>query len=96
MYRVDAFFANGTFDVSDGNPCALRSLYLDGRRAGTLAFPHTSRSGNWEHFIYSTAVEVVMTPGPCRVEVVYDSFSENMNRLVNDMVIKHLRFTRIS
>ena len=96
VYRVDAFFANGTFDVSDGNTCALRSLYLDGRRAGTLAFPHTSRSGNWEHFIYSTAVEVVMTPGPCRVEVVYDSFSENMNRLVNDMVIKHLRFTRIS
>ena len=96
VYRVDAFFANGTFDVSDGNTCALRSLYLDGRRAGTLAFPHTSRSGNWEHFIYSTAVEVAMTPGPCRVEVVYDSFSENMNRLVNDMVIKHLRFTRIS
>lgn len=37
-----------------------------------------------------------MTPGSCRVEVVYDAFSENMNRLVNDMVIKHLRFTRIS
>ena len=96
VYRVDAFFANGTYDVSDGNTCALRSLYLNGRRAGTLAFPHTSRSGNWEYFIYSTAVETVMTPGPCRVEVVYDSFSENMNRLVNDMVIKHLRFTRIS
>ncbi|UQT43560.1 hypothetical protein M5E88_12925 [Akkermansia muciniphila] len=39
VYRVDAFFANGTYDVSDGNTCALRSLYLNGRRAGTLAFP---------------------------------------------------------
>lgn len=96
VYRVDAFFANGTYDASDGNTCALRSLYLDGRRAGTLAFPHTSRSGNWEYFIYSTAAEVVLTPGPHRVEMVYDAFSENMNRLVNDMVIKHLRFTRIS
>ncbi len=96
VYRVDAFFANGTYDVSDGNTCALRSLYLNGRRVGTLAFPHTSRSGSWEYFIYSTAVEVVMKPGSCRVELVYDSFSENMNRLVNDMVIKHLRFVRIS
>lgn len=96
VYRIDAFFANGTYDVSDGNTCALRSLYLNGQRVGTLAFPHTSRSGNWEYFIYSTAVEAVMTSGPCRVEVVYDAFSENMNRLVNDMVIKHLRFTRIS
>ncbi len=32
VYRVDAFFANGTYDVSDGNTCALRSLYLNGRR----------------------------------------------------------------
>lgn len=96
VYRVDAFFANGTYDVSDGNTCALRSLYLNGQRAGTLAFPHTSRAGNWDCFIYSTAVEAVLTPGPCRVELVYDAFSENMNRLVNDMVIKHLRFTRIS
>lgn len=96
VYRVDAFFANGTYDVSDGNTCALRSLYLNGQRAGTLAFPHTSRAGNWEYFIYSTAVEAVLAPGPCRVEVVYDAFSGNMNRLVNDMVIKHLRFIRIS
>lgn len=96
VYRVDAFFANGTYDVSDGNTCALRSLYLNGRRVGTLAFPHTSRSGNWEYFIYSTAVEAVLPSGPCRVEMVYDSFSGNMNRLVNDMVIKHLRFIRIS
>ena len=96
VYRVDAFFANGTYDVSDGNTCAMRSLYLNGRRAGTLAFPHTSRSGNWDYFIYSTAVEVVLKPGPCRVELAYDSFSVNMNRLVNDAVIKHLRFTRIS
>lgn len=96
VYRVDAFFANGTYDVSDGNTCAMRSLYLNGRRAGTLAFPHTSRSGNWEYFIYSTAAEAVLTPGPCRVEMVYDAFSGNMNRVVNDMVIKHLRFVRIS
>lgn len=96
VYRVDAFFANGTYDVSDGNTCALRSLYLDGERVGTLAFPHTSRSGNWDYFIYSTAVEAVLAPGAHRVEVVYDSFSRNMNRVVNDMVIKHLRFTRIS
>lgn len=89
-------FCNGTYDVSDGNTCAMRSLYLNGRRAGTLAFPHTSRSGNWDCFIYSTAVEVVLKPGPCRVELAYDSFSVNMNRLVNDAVIKHLRFTRIS
>lgn len=96
VYRVDAFFANGTYDVTDGNTCALRSLYLNGQRVGSLAFPHTSCVGNWDYFIYSTALDVVMTSGPCRVELVYDAFSENMNRFVNDMAIKHVRFTRIS
>lgn len=96
VYRVDAFFANGTYDVSDGNTCALRSLYVNGARVGTLAFPHTVVRGNWDYFMYSTAQELPLQPGVYRVELLYDGFSENMNRLVNDMVIKHLRLMRIS
>ncbi len=95
VYRVSAFYANGMYDVADGNTCALRSLYMNGERMGTLAFPHTSWTGNWEKFMYSTSLEVVLQPGAHRVELLYDEFSRNMNVKVNDMVIKHLRFTRI-
>ncbi len=95
VYRVSAYYANGMYDVSDGNTCAMRSLYLNGERMGTMAFPHTSWTGNWERFIYSTSVEVVLEPGSYCVELIYDEYCRNMNVKVNDMVIKQLRFTRI-
>lgn len=48
VYRVDAFFANGTFDVSDGNTCALRSLYLTGGARARWLFPirHAPATGS--------------------------------------------------
>ena len=46
VYRVDAFFANGTFDVSDGNPCAA-CTWTGGARARWL-FPirHAPATGS--------------------------------------------------
>lgn len=92
VYRLDAYYANGTYSVADGNTCGLRSLYLNEERVGTLAFPHT---GDWGRYIYSTSVEVKLEPGTYHICLKADKFSENMNKKTNNVVIKHLRFSRI-
>ena len=92
VYRLDAYYANGTYSVTDGNTCGLRSLYLNEERVGTLAFPHT---GDWGRYIYSTSVEVKLEPGTYRICLKVDKFSENMNKKINNLVIKNLRFSRI-
>lgn len=95
MYRIDAWYSNGTYDLANGNTCAIRSIYLNGQRVGAIAFPHCSAHSDWQYFNYSTSLEVPLVAGVYQVEIVKDIYDDNMNYEVNDMMLKHVRFTRI-
>ncbi len=96
IYRIDAYYANATGSVRDGNTCALRSLMLNGIRVGSLAFPHVSEQSQWEDFCYTPGIEVALAAGSYSVELVYQTYDENANYFVNDALIKNIRFTRIN
>lgn len=96
VYRVDAFFSNGSGDYKDGNTCALRSLVLNGKRVGSLVFPHMNTQGDWGNFFYTPGLDVPLAAGIYNVELTYGEEDENINHDVNDCLIKHMRFTRIS
>jgi hypothetical protein len=95
VYRIDAYFSNGTGNFSDGNTCALRSVILNGIRVGSLAFPHMNVQGDWADFAYTPGLDVALVAGTYTVELAYCPEDENTNYEVNDAMIKHLRFTRL-
>lgn len=95
VYRVDAYYANGTGSLRDGNTCALRSLFLNGERAGSIIMPHLGEPGQWDHLGYSSGLEIFMSRGVYKVEMSYQVEDENINYFVNTSLIKNLRFTRI-
>ncbi len=96
VYRVDAFFVNGTGDYKDGNTCALRSLILNGKRVGSLVFPHMNHQGDWSRFSYTPGLDIPLVAGAYTVALEYLDEDVNTNYDVNDCQIKHIRFTRIN
>ncbi|MCM1452383.1 MAG: hypothetical protein NC102_08985, partial [Clostridium sp.] len=46
LYAIDLTYANGNGPVNTENKCAIRTISIDGRRAGVVVMPHRG-VGNW-------------------------------------------------
>ncbi len=94
IYAIDWEYANGNGGVTNRNMCAIRSLYVDGQRAGTVVLPQRGKE-EWENFGWSNPVQLRLTPGNHTVELRYETGDRNMNIETNSAVIRTLRFMRI-
>ena len=46
VYAIDLTYANGNGPVNTENKCAIRTIFIDGQRAGAVVMPHRG-VGNW-------------------------------------------------
>jgi hypothetical protein len=95
VYEVDARYANGSGPVNTDARTALRTLELDGRRAGVLVLPHRGLN-RWSEWGYSTPVRVRLAPGAHTFTLRFTALDENMDGRVNTALLDHLRLTRVS
>jgi hypothetical protein len=94
-YAVDARYANGSGPVSYGDRAAVRTLSVDGRRAGKLLLPQRGM-GRWDLFGYSNALPVRLDVGAHTVGVSLEPEDRNMNGAVNEALLDHVRLTRLA
>lgn len=95
VYRVEARYSNGMESIKDGNTCALRSLMIDGKRCGSLVFPHGGEQGDWEKVCSSPGYNVFLAQGRHHIELEMTKHDENSNYFVNECIVRSLRFVRI-
>ncbi len=94
LYAVSLRYANGNGPVNTDNKCAVRTLLVDGRRAGTMVMPQRG-VGNWNDWGYSNVVEVPLTAGEHTFTITFLPENENMNLGINHALIDELVVRRI-
>jgi hypothetical protein len=88
-FRFHAIYANGAGPVDTGSRCALRSLYVDGRRVGALVLPQRGE-GRWDAWGRSNELLVTLDPGPHRCSIQRDPLDLTMDEAVNEARLKAL------
>jgi len=94
LYSISLRYANGNGPVNTENKCAVRTLFVDGKRAGTIVMPQRG-SGNWNDWGFSNPVFMRLTPGTHQLEIRFLPENENMNLSVNHALMDQLVLRRL-
>lgn len=88
-YALTLRYANGNGPVNTENKCAIRSVSVNGRRAGAVVMPQRGVA-NWNDWGLTNPVLVDLPAGASEVTVTFADTDENMNRLTNHALIDEL------
>lgn len=93
-YSIALRYANGNGSVNTENKCAIRTLLVDGKDAGTVVMPQRG-SGNWNDWGMTNSVEMHLSEGHHVIALQYRPENENMNfhtnhALVDRVVLSYL------
>jgi hypothetical protein len=91
---VDLRYSNGNGPVNTENKCAIRTLLVNGHFSGTFVMPQRGK-GEWSNWGYSNAIKIILAKGVNTISVNFESFNENMNGIVNQAMLDHLRIIRL-
>jgi hypothetical protein len=94
-YTIDVRYANGSGPVNSADMAAIRTLGVDGRRAGTVVMPQRG-TDLWTDWGWSSPVRVALEAGARVLTLTYEQSDVNMNRHVNVALIDHVRITRLA
>ncbi len=86
VYLIALRYANGNGPVNTENKAAIRTLSVDGEKAGVVVMPHRGVA-NWDDWGMTNFVEVPLTAGAHEVEISFRPENENMNLKTNHALI---------
>ena len=91
---VDLRYANGSGPVNTENKCAIRTLTVNGERAGAIVMPQRG-IGEWLSTGYSNMLPVSLKAGENTISVDYITPANiNMNGDVNTALVDHMRLIK--
>lgn len=93
-YALTFRYANGNGPVNTENKCAIRSVYVDGKRLGTIVMPQRG-VGNWNDWGTTNTLRLQLTPGRHDISVRFTPLDANMNGATNHALIDQLTLSRL-
>jgi len=94
LYAVDLRYSNGNGPVNTENKCAIRTLLVNGQFSGTFVMPQRGKE-EWSNWGYSNGIKVRLAKGLNTITVKFEDFNENMNGIINQAMLDHLRIIRL-
>lgn len=95
LYAISFRYANGNGPVNTENKCAIRTLSIDKKFAGTSIFPQRGKD-EWSNWGFSNAVQVQLTKGKHVVMLSFTDANENMNvDEINQAMLDYLQVMKI-
>ncbi|MDE6683365.1 MAG: hypothetical protein K2J87_08065, partial [Muribaculaceae bacterium] len=94
LYSISLRYANGNGPVNTENKAAIRSLTLDGAKAGTLVMPHRGVA-NWNDWGMSNTVVLPIEKGTHTLGVIYLPEDENMNIDTNHAILDKIVIEKV-
>ncbi len=88
-YSITVRYANGNGPVNTENSACIRTLSVDGKKAGTLVLPQRGVA-NWNDWGISSPVFVTLTPGKHTISIDYLPEDENMNINTNHALLDRI------
>ncbi len=92
-YFLTLRYANGNGPVNTENKCAVRTLFVDGVKAGTVVMPQRG-VGNWDDWGMTNYIPVSLTKGKHKITIEMMPYDENMNLATNHAIIDALVMER--
>lgn len=90
VYTLQYRYANGNGPVNTENKAAIRTITLDGAKAGTVVLPQRGVD-NWDDWGMTNQIPVTLTKGRHAIGLQYQPEDENMNITVNNARVSVLR-----
>jgi len=94
VYAVDFRYANGNGPINTNNKCAIRTLRMGSKQLGTIVLPQCGVE-EWSNWGFTNAVLVQLPKGTHRLTLAYEPANANMNGVVNQAMLDHLRIQKI-
>ena len=93
-YSISFRYANGNGPVSTKNRCAVRTLSVDGKKAGIVVMPQRGK-GNWDDWGMTNSLQVFLSQGSHIITLDFRPENENMNIKTNHSLIDNICLTRL-
>lgn len=94
-YSIRAIYANGNGPVNTENKAAIRTLDVNGTKAGQLIMPQRGVA-NWNDWGLSTPVNAELKKGENELTILFTPDDENMNITTNHALIDRLVITPLT
>ena len=94
VYTISFRYANGNGPVNTENKAAIRSLYVDGKDAGTIVMPQRGVA-NWDDWGESNSVRIELAPGRHELKLVMNPEDSNMNLQTNHAIIDRVILEKV-
>jgi len=94
MYSIFFRYANGNGPTNTENKCAIRTLFVDGVKKGTVLFPQRGKE-EWSNWGYSNAVKIQLSPGNHTVKLSLEPANDNMNGVINQAMLDEMFISSI-
>jgi hypothetical protein len=91
-YSLQLRYANGNGPVNTENKCAIRSILVDGVKAGTVVMPQRGVA-NWNDWGLSNVLKLTLPEGASTITIRLNAEDENMNIDTNHAIIDQLILT---
>lgn len=88
-YALTLVYANGNGPVNTENKCAIRTISVNGNRAGIAVMPHRGVA-NWDDWGLSNPVNADLKAGINKVTIDFRPENENMNLATNHAIIDRI------
>lgn len=92
-YNLSFRYANGNGPVNTENKAAIRTMLVDGKKAGTVVMP-TRGVANWDDWGMSNSVLIPLAAGEHIITLEYFPEDSNMNLTTNHALIDRLEIRR--
>ena len=93
-YDISVRYANGNGPVNTENKCAIRTLSVDGKRAGILTMPQRGVA-NWNDWGSSNTIRVPLTAGRHTLTIDFRPENTNMNIATNHALVDRIDLVRL-
>lgn len=93
-YRLRVHYTNATASARDGDTCALRELFLDGKSAALIVLPHNTEAGQWADDALTAALTLDIPEGKHCFSLRYTARCVNANRTLNQCMVRSLQLTK--
>ena len=93
-YLISFRYSNGSGPWNTDNKCAIRTLLVDGNKAGTVVMPQRGKD-EWSNWGTSNEVPVYLRKGIHQTQLRFESSNENMNGKVNKVLLDRIQLIRV-
>ena len=95
QYAIEIRYANGNGPLNTNNKCAIRSLLVNSKFAGTIVMPQRGEN-KWSDWGFSNAVTVSLHKGKNQIQLELKDSNTNMNGEVNQALVDYIRIIKLN